>query len=142
MYIVPVNFIAVILAAIAIQAVGLLWFSPLLFRKQWMELVGIEVSPLSEESKKELGKAYLLGSFGALVMSYVLALIIGNLVVTSIFQGIQASFFIWLGFVVPVLLSIHVFSFPPKPWALFVLNSGHFLASLLVAGGIIAAFRI
>ena len=139
MYIVPVNILAVVFAAVAMQAVGFLWYSPKLFGKQWIKLLDMP-EEMPETIKKEMGKGYLLNGLGSLITSYVLAIIVANLVVTNLFQGIQVVFYIWVGFIVPVLLSMHIFSYPPKPWALYLLNVGYFLASLLAAGIIITLF--
>ena len=43
-----INYLAVVVAAIAWFVVGSLWYSPLLFGKMWMELSGITPGAMAE----------------------------------------------------------------------------------------------
>jgi hypothetical protein len=141
MYIVSINILSIIVAAITMQGLGFLWYSSVLFGKQWMQLIGMPTE-MPNETKKEIWKGYLLNGIGSLISSYVLALVIANLVVTNIFQGIQVSFYVWLGFIAPVLLAMHIFSYPPKSWALYIINAGYFLTSFVAGGIIITIFSL
>ena len=51
-----INLIAVLLAAVAMMAVGFFWYSPKGFGKQWMQLSGITPDKISEAKKKGMGK--------------------------------------------------------------------------------------
>jgi hypothetical protein len=54
----------------------------------------------------------------------------------SVMDGVMGGFFTWLGFIVP--LQLNAVAFERKPWALFVVNAGYFLITLVVAGILIA----
>ena len=131
MYIVPVNVFGVIVAAVVIQAIGVLWYSPVFFGKQWIKLTSIE-HLLPDEFKKRVGVAFLLTCAGSLLTSYFLALLIANLVVVSVFQALQVGLFLWGGFVAPTLFAFHVFSITPRHWRAFLIQVGSTFIALIV----------
>ena len=47
-----VNYMTVLAAAVASMAVGLLWYSPLLFGKPWMKLMGLTDKKTCQRQKK------------------------------------------------------------------------------------------
>lgn len=141
---VPVNYLAVIVAAIAQMALGFVWFGPL-FGKQWTALMGwseAEMAAGKEKMKSEGWKTYGLQAIGSLVMAYVLAHVLvfaSTYMQVSGFQaGLSSAFWMWLGFIAPVGLGVVLWD--GKPWKLFFLQSGYYLVGLLVMGAIIGAW--
>lgn len=53
-----VNYLAVVVAAVASMAVGFLWYG-VLFRKQWMSLMGLTTESIAS-MKMSPNKAYFL----------------------------------------------------------------------------------
>ena len=96
----------------------------------------------SEEKKAEMKKtmmpAYVKQFVASLVMFYVFAWLMGALGAKSPMNGIQAAFWVWLGFIVPV-------KFGDALWggkmALFWLGIGNMLLTLVAAGVIIGAWK-
>ena len=70
---IPINWLAVIVAVVIRMVVGGLWYSPLLFVKPWQALTG--VTP--ESMRSGLGKAVALDIVMSLLMAVTLAEIIG-----------------------------------------------------------------
>lgn len=135
---VPINYLAVLGAAIVGFAIGAAWYGPL-FGKKWQALMGF--TPESMKSMKLSATQAMAGGFVAtLVMAYVLAhaLIFASsyLNVSGISAGLQAGFWNWLGFIVPVTLGVVLWE--GKPWSLWILNTGYYLVLLLVMGTILA----
>lgn len=122
-----INYLAVLVAAVAGMIVGALWYSPLLFGKIWMK-----ASKLSEKDMKKahMGRAYALAFLGSLVTAYVLAHFVDYLEVSTVGGALTAAFWIWLGFFVTTSLSSVLWE--GKPWSLYVLNIAHYLVSLSV----------
>ncbi|MBI4132648.1 MAG: DUF1761 domain-containing protein [Candidatus Sungbacteria bacterium] len=135
---VPINYLAVLAAAIASFVLGFLWYGPL-FGKQWKNLMGF-----TDESMKAMKMTPLSSMIGgfitSLVMSYVLAhaLIFAAryLGTTGISAGLMAGFWNWLGFVATVTLGAVLWE--GKSWKLWLLNNGYWLLSLLGMGVILA----
>ncbi len=142
MPIVDINYLAVLGAAAASMVIGSLWYGPL-FGKQWMALSGIGPDMIERIKAKGMGKTYVLAFVGSLVMAYVLAhaLIFASayLKIAGMQAGLMAGFWNWLGFVAPVTLGVVLWE--GKPWRLWVLSNGYYLASLLAMGVILAIWR-
>ncbi|MFO0702811.1 MAG: DUF1761 domain-containing protein [Candidatus Andersenbacteria bacterium] len=139
---VPINYLAVLVAALAAMVIGAIWYAPPVLGNKWMQLVNLD------KDKARTGAA--LGYFGMLVASlvtaYVLAHSIAFVAVTPYFpnfspimQGLMTGLFSWIGFVVPVLVSGPLFA--KSSWHLFFITAGHYLVSLLAMGAIIGAWR-
>jgi hypothetical protein len=138
---VPINYLAVLIAAVAAMALGALWYGPL-FGKKWMALEGIDPN-MTPEMKKGVWKLYALNFVGTLVMSFVLAhsVVFGGayLDLTGASAGLQAGFWNWLGFIATVSLGSVLWQ--RKPWKLYFLNIAYYLVALLVMGTILAVWR-
>jgi hypothetical protein len=134
------NVIAVIVAAVIPMVVGMLWYSPVLFAKKWMALIG----KTEEEIKKEgPGKAYALSFIASIVMAYVMAHLVtysstftGS---TGIAAGLETGFWSWLGFVVTTNSASVLFEF--KPRGLYFINMGYQLVSMLLMGALLGVWR-
>lgn len=108
---IPINFVAVMVAAVAAFIVGFLWHGPL-FGKQWMKLSGMKMPEGAEleKAKKEMWKPMLANLGINLVMAYCLAHII---YVTGVYfnalgsvgNALGVAFWTWLGFVAVVTMS-------------------------------------
>jgi hypothetical protein len=136
-----INYWAVIVAAVASMAVGFVWYG-MLFRKQWMELMGYTVESMGQ-MRMSANKAYILQFIASLVMAYVLAhsLIFASAYTgtTGAAAGMTVGFWSWLGFVAPITLGIVLWE--NKPWKLWVINASHYLVVLMIMGIILALWQ-
>jgi hypothetical protein len=136
---VPINYVAVLAAAVAAMVVGFLWYGPI-FGKMWMKLSGMTEAQMNAAKKKGMGPSYAIMFVGTLVMSYVLAhsLVFASsyLKASGMSAGVMAGFWSWLGFIAPVTLGSVLWE--GKSWNLWLLNNGHYLVSLSVMGSILA----
>lgn len=132
---IDVNYLAVLLAAISSMIVGFLWYSPLLFGKPWIKLMGYTDESLRSAQNK-MGIYYGLSFILSLITAYILACIIGfsmGFFNDSKLAGLVIAFAMWLGFVMPVQATATIFSLDKK-WKLFAINTGYQLAVLLLMG--------
>lgn len=125
-----INYLAVVLAAFAGFATGMVWY--MIFGKPWMKAVGL--------SEADAGaKPFLFANaiVCLLVMAWVLAGLVGHLGEgqTTVRNGVVSGLFVWGGFVLTTQLVNHRFA--RKPWALSFIDCGHWLAVLLVEGAVI-----
>ena len=132
------NPLAIAAAAAAIFFISYLWYTPL-FGRAWARAVGLPAG--HEHTGAALARGLLLTALGALLMSMVLA---SNMAVWlpaswgltvpgpgAAEQVLSAAGFTWLGFVLPVLL--HRLGWEKPSLALFAINGGYYLVSLLAA---------
>ena len=136
---VPVNYWAVLVAAVANMVIGSIWYGPL-FGKKWMKLQGWSKDDLEKMKSKGMGKTYFLAFIGSLLMSFVLshALVFAAtyLNINGVGAGITAGFWNWLGFIAPVALGMVLWE--GKSWKIWSLLNGYHLISLMVMGVILA----
>jgi hypothetical protein len=128
-----VNYIAVIVAAIASMAVGALWYTML--GKVWMAAAGLKPDDL--ERKPSL---HLISLICALIMAWMLAGIIGHIGMASIKGGVITAAFCWFGFIATAMTVNH--RFRGANWNLTFIDGGHWLAALVVQGAILGAFGV
>lgn len=141
---VPVNYLAVLVAAIASMALGFLWYGPL-FGKPWAAMMGYKID--SPEAKKDMQKkampGYIASFIGALIMAYMLSHMItfssSYLQTEPLIAGLSTGFFSWLGFIAPV--TVGTVFWDMKPWKLWFINASYWLALTLVMGAIIGAWQ-
>ncbi len=133
-----INYIAVVAAAVVSMILGWLWYSPVLFGNLWMKLSGINPKKVGKSKQKGMGKLYFIAFIGLLVTAYVLAHFVDYLEATTISAGMQAGFWIWIGFVAPVMLGTVLWD--EKPWRLYFILAGYQLVSLLISGSILAVW--
>lgn len=133
-----VNLVAVLVAAAVQMALGFLWYSPMLFGNTWMKLVGIKPSDM-EKGKKEMPKSAGLGFLAAVVMTFILAQVIGFMQAATLVDGVLAGFWMWLGFVATVLAGFVIWE--GKPVKLYLINSGYYLVALLLSSAILVLWK-
>lgn len=138
---VDVNYLAIVVSAIAAMIIGFLWYGPV-FGKVWSQLMGWgEMTPEKmAEMQKKARPAYAITFVGALVMAYVLAhsLVFANefLGTSGVSAGLMGAFWNWLGFIVPVTIGTVLWD--GKPWKLWFINAGYYLVLLAVMGVILS----
>ena len=96
-----VNWLAVLVAAVAKFAIGGVWGSPPVFGPRWGSLVG--VTP--DAFKARMGVAMITDLVASVVLAWVLANVLKFTGAVGLIPGMRVSFFLWLGFVATPLLS-------------------------------------
>jgi len=131
---VHVNYLAVLVAAIANYVIATIWYAGL-FGGLWKKLTGIQ-------DMKPAPLNIVLVLVGSVIMSYVLyhSITFGDAYVhmSGVQGGLMGGFFSWIGFIAPVTLCTKLYE--KKPWGLWLLDNGFWLISLLVMGAILGAW--
>lgn len=135
---VTVNYVAVIVAAIANMVLGVVWYGPL-FGKLWMKEAGKTKKDL-DAAKKDMPKLYAVAFVGAVVTAYVLAIFVSWAQISTIALAIILGFLVWLGFILTI--SLQSLLWEGKSQKLFLLNNGYNFVSLIVMASIIAAWPV
>ena len=135
-----INYWAVLVSAILSMVIGSIWHGPLLFGKKFMQLMGMDkwTPEEQEKMKKSMVRTYIVQFVSSLVMFFVLAWYISTSVHTGVYGGMANAFGLWLGFVVPLALSSAIWG---GKMAMFWINVGNMLVTLLVAGAIIGGWQ-
>ena len=127
-----VNWVAVIVAAVANIVISTVWYLPQVFGKQWSALLGREVATASGNPM-----LYVIAIIGSLISAYVLALVLHATGATTITDGIVVGLVVWLGFLATTQAVGGAFE--GRSWTLFGINAGNSAVTYAVMGAIIAA---
>jgi Protein of unknown function (DUF1761) len=133
-----VNVLAILVAAVAAFALGALWYSPVLFAKQWMKAHGYTPDKL-EAMKKRMGRAYGVSFVCFLVMAAAMAILIHRLDVGSVFGGIKLGGLCWVGFAATISLTANMYT--DKPLSTYVIDAGYQLVYMVIMGIIVAVWH-
>ena len=117
---------AVLAAAIVGMIIGMIWYSPLIFGRIWMQLIHLT----EEECKEGMGPRPLFISFASEIMSaYVIALLLAMIQPFSL-----PAAYVIVGLIVlsaPIPLAINGLLWERRPLRLVIINFGHTLVSTL-----------
>lgn len=129
-----VNWIAVVLAAVASMALGFVWYMAL--AKQWMAALGKTREQVNMGSS---ATPFIISFVMQLVMAYSLALFVPRVMgSTTITNALIVAFHIWLGFVITTMITNH--RYQGSKWSLTVIDGGYFLGVLWVQALVIGLF--
>jgi len=133
-----INWLGVILATLSTMVVGSIWYSPKVFGKQWMKLIGKSEKQLGSD-KSAATQAIMITVVVSFLSAYVLASF--SLMATyyygvSFFEGtIIAALWGWLGFTAARFITHDAFE--QRPSKLTWMNVGHEFVTFMVMGIII-----
>lgn len=134
-YISQINWLAVLLAFISTMAIGFVWYLPAVLGKRWMAAIG-----KTEEDLKNIGGGagiWLPMMIAAALTAILLAVLISKLGLDNALAGA------WFALVLAVVFRAggHVIhnGFAGRPTAVTLIDSGHDLLAMTVAGAIIGA---
>jgi hypothetical protein len=136
-----VNLWAVLVSALATMVVGFVWYSPLLFGRPWMVLMGYDPDDKAKtaEMQKSAGPSYMLSLVASLVSAAVLGKINAIATINTPLDGMKMGLAVWLGFVTTVQLTNSLFS--RHPAKLYAINTGYQLVCFLAMGAILGGWR-
>lgn len=130
------NHLALIVSALFLWFLGAAWYSPPLFAKPWMAMLGIKKG---ESNKNSL----LAGMISSLICDLVLSFILAHFVIWSgantFGWGALIGFICWVGFFAAPNLPQGIYE--NRPFKLFAINNGYWLVGLIVVGGLLAVWH-
>lgn len=129
---IPINYLAVVIAALAAFGLGAVWY--MVLSKPWLRAVG----KTKEEMQARGAFPFLIAIIALLLMSWMLAGLMGHLAQITIRGGVMTAFFIWVGFVITTMAVNHAYS-GAKPM-LTLIDGLYWLAALATMGAVIGAF--
>ncbi len=133
----PINYFAVIIAALGGFGLGAVWY--MVLSKPWLNAVGRTEADLKKEGSSQF-LPFIIAILAIFVMAWMLAGLMGHLGQVSIRGGLLTGLFVWIGFVITSMGVNHAFS-GAKP-ALTLIDGGYWLAVLLIQGAVIGAFGL
>jgi uncharacterized membrane protein len=138
MHLPHVNYLAVLVAGIVIFLLGGFWYSPALFAKKWVALMGKteeELKPAPGTMPVKFGLAFVCG----LLVAWTLAVVLNHFAPLTPWRGAALGVLCWIGFTGATSFANAIFSGKPK--MLWAIDSGYNLVSFVIAGLILGAWR-
>lgn len=123
-----VNYLPVVLAAIASFAWGAAWYMGL--SSPWLKAARLDPANI-----KPSAVPFIISFVALLIMGWVMAGVIGHIGAAGIWPGIVTGFLLWMGFIATTLAVNH--RYQNHGWDLTVIDSGHWLGVALIMGAII-----
>ena len=131
------NHWALLVSALILWFLGAIWYSPVLFAKPWMKLLGITPNPSNKNKSMIVG---MVSSFiGDLLLSLVLAHMVYCFGAASYGRGAFIGFIAWLGFFAAPSFPQGIYE--GRPFKMFAINNGYWLIGLAIVGGLLAVWR-
>ncbi|MGZ8511734.1 MAG: DUF1761 domain-containing protein [Chitinophagaceae bacterium] len=132
-----INWLAVLVAAIAYFMLGALWYSKPLFGSKWTAAVGMDMS--DPNKGKGMGKM-MTGTFFLIVVTCIgIALLVNRIDMVSVASGLKLGLITGLCFATTAV-SIS-FIYESRPTALYLIDCGYHLAGHLIAAIILVLWR-
>ncbi len=128
-----INYLSVVVAALSSFAVGMLWYSPILFGKVWMEENGFTDEDIQSGNMPRIyGAAFIL----ALIIAVNLDLFLGPDATFS--WGMGAGALAGIGWVGAAMGTSYLFE--NKSLKLYLINAGYHAVNFIVMGGVLGAW--
>ncbi len=128
-----VNWLAVIICAVANMMIGAGWYG--FFAEPWMAGIGKTREDIEADSSST---PYVIAGLNSFLMAFVLANVIQWTGATGWLNGLLTGALMWLGFTGLAFGANHAFEFRDfKAWGI---NAGTYFLGLMVMGAIIGAF--
>ena len=131
------NYLAVVVAAVATMVVGFLWYGPL-FGKLWLKGMKFSAEQIKNMKKAGMQKSMPGMVVSALLMSFVLAKLFEMFSITTIIGGATLVLWIWLGFCLTIQFGTVLWE--GKSSTVFLVNSTYNLVNLLVLSTVLLIF--
>jgi Protein of unknown function (DUF1761) len=134
-----VNYLAVLIAAVAGWVAGAAWYMSL--GKYWQAALGMTAEQMAENRKNPYAWVpFVLVFVTNLVMAWTLAGILGHFGTVSLKDGVITGALCWFGFVLTAMLANNAFAM--RSYRLTAIDGGHYLVVLAIMGAIIGAMGV
>ena len=129
-----VNWVAILISAVAAMVLGFVWFGPMLLGKQWMKEAGVTEA----QAKKANGTTmYVLMFVAAVVEAYVLSIVLGLMGTLTLMSAATGAFWVWLGFIAATMVGSVLAE--GKSWTYFAIVAGYQLVLVVIMSAIIVS---
>lgn len=132
-----VNWLAVIVSALAIFALGSLWFMPKVFGNAWMR--SIDWTPDPDEKGNPV--MYALALVSGFVIALAVAMVAEATGTDSLGEGIVLAIVLGIGIAAAVIFITSVFSpKTPKPWTWFAIMGAYYFVGIVITSIIVSVW--
>ena len=131
------NYLAILVAAIACFLLDVAWYS--FFMETWLSSIGRTKEWLTDPAGYNPALQYGTAIVACAVIAATLSFIVQYTGPLTIWRGIRAAFWLWLGFVLTTAATQTVFE--RRPFSLLALDAGFWLVGMILMGGIVGGWK-
>ncbi len=135
---VSINYLAVVVAAVASFVLGMIWHGPL-FGKAWAAARGVTPEQM-EAGRKEMPRFMLLIALSLLVVAWALAVIAGYLHLVTWVHGLKLGLLCWFGFSLTASVADSMMT-TGRRLPQFGISAGSWLITCVVSGIIVSVWH-
>jgi hypothetical protein len=128
----PASWLAFVVALVATQVLGFLWYSDFLFAKAWTKAIGKTAKQLQDQSNPTV---YIYSVVGAAIMLLVLSNVLRWAGITEPGPAIGVALMVWLGFV--ATSSAMNTAFENRGWPLWAIDNGYHVVNAIISAAIL-----
>lgn len=127
-----ISYLGIIISTVTSFIIGGLWYSPVLFGKQWMKFNNFDEKDLKKGTTKIFVTSFLLQLLAAII----LAAFLGE---SGWLFSLAAGLMIGIGWVGAAMGTTYLFE--RKPFKLWLINAGYHIIVFTIMSAIIGAFQ-
>jgi len=127
---------SILVGGVVFWVLGAAWYSPALFAKPWMAMLGLEKT---DNRKRGMLLAMTASLICDVVMSFMLAHLVMWADANTFGWGAIIGVIAWIGFIAAPALPQGMYE--GRPFKLFAINSGYWLVGLILVGGLLAVWH-
>ena len=124
------NWLAIVVAAVAGYFPGAIWYSPIAFLRPWARELGVDLN----QKPKGVGARIAIGLIPALIAATALALVVGPH--PSLHEACARAFIVAVGFIATSFAVQYLYE--NRSVTFWLIKSGYHLLQFLIMGAILA----
>jgi hypothetical protein len=130
------NWLAVLVAAVAYFALGGIWYARPVFGRAWQEAGGIEL-PEGQAPGPEYYIGPLITCFISTIATAMLAFSTAS---ATVAEGLVLGIVVGAGFALPLSILGGLFEQRPQPWVYTAISAGYHIVGLMIVGIIVSVW--
>ena len=131
-----INYLAVIICTFFSLVLGFLWYTPILFGRSWMMLVGIKEN---EVDSKQAMKGYLFSIVSSFLAVLLLAVFMNLISINGFLYGMYLGAAVGILFIATTVIGNDIFE--RRPFKLSLINAGYRVAYFTIVGAILGVWQ-
>jgi hypothetical protein len=129
------NWLAVIVAALAYYVLGAVWYAPAVLGRAWMQSNGMDMSQAPTTSPA----VFIVPFLAQLVEAIAMGMLAAATLTDTLGEGIVLGFVVGVISTTVVLVTAN-FETKPQKWVWFAITAGYHLLGLLIVGAIVGGW--
>ena len=123
------TYLPVPVAGLVSAFIGWVWYHPRVFGTAWARMSGISPE-MQEKARKRMPLYAFIAFLASMVIAYVMSFMAPMLVLSDAIGAVELGFWIWAGFVAPVMLGTVLWE--QKSFKLYLINALYWLVAFII----------